>query len=154
DTLLQGFLGASMQVQATANHLPQDSLVKASLHRAVGMMRSVIEEGRRVVDGLRSSQSFLTELEETFSRIEEEMLPFSQSSERPRFRVFSEGLQKPVHPVIAEEVYRIAREALINAFRHANARNIEMELTYSSASLRVVVRDDGCGIDPQVLDAG
>jgi len=56
--------------------------------------------------------------------------------------------------VIRDEVYRIGREALINAFRHSSAQNIELELEYAAAQLRLLVRDDGCGIDPDVLRAG
>jgi signal transduction histidine kinase len=57
-------------------------------------------------------------------------------------------------PVLGDEVYRIGREALVNAFRHSHAKNIEVELEYTAARLRVLVRDDGCGIDPQVLKSG
>ena len=77
-----------------------------------------------------------------------------QSGDRPNFHVFNEGLRKPLRPVIQDEVYRIGREALLNAFRHSNAKNISIEVKYRSHSLRVVVRDDGCGIEPQLLEAG
>jgi signal transduction histidine kinase len=56
--------------------------------------------------------------------------------------------------MLGDEVYRIGREALVNAFRHSHAKNIEVELEYTPARLRVLVRDDGCGIDPQVLKSG
>jgi signal transduction histidine kinase len=55
---------------------------------------------------------------------------------------------------VRDEVYRIGREALVNAFRHSGATNIEVELEYTTSQLRVLVRDNGCGIDPQVLDSG
>jgi signal transduction histidine kinase len=56
--------------------------------------------------------------------------------------------------VIREEVYRIGREALVNAFRHSHASNIELELEYASSYLRLLVRDNGSGIDPQVVRKG
>jgi len=56
--------------------------------------------------------------------------------------------------VLRDEVYRIGREALLNAFRHARAKSIEIELKYSSTQLRVFVRDDGCGIDPKLISTG
>ena len=59
-----------------------------------------------------------------------------------------------MHPVIRDEVYRIGREAVVNAFRHSRAGAIEVVLEYGSRQLRVLIRDDGCGIDPQVLDKG
>ena len=68
--------------------------------------------------------------------------------------VHVEGQVRPLHPLIRDEVYRIGREAIINAFRHSQATSIEVELTYADSDLRVVVRDNGCGIDPQILHSG
>ena len=48
----------------------------------------------------------------------------------------------------------IGREALANAFRHANALDIEAEVTYGDLALHVRIRDDGQGISPAMLDAG
>ena len=117
-------------------------------------MRNGIEEGRRAVCGLRSRQSFSIELAEAFSQIHDETMHSWQSGEWPNFRVFREGAQKPLHPVIRAEVYRIGREALINAFHHSHARNIEIKVTYCSNALRVLVRDDGCGIESRLLAVG
>jgi signal transduction histidine kinase len=55
---------------------------------------------------------------------------------------------------VCEEVYRIAREAIINAYRHSRARHIEAEIEYRSSGLRVAVRDNGCGIDARELESG
>jgi signal transduction histidine kinase len=65
-----------------------------------------------------------------------------------------EGLPRALHPVIRDEVYRIGRESLVNAIRHSGASKIEVEVDYSASNLRILVRDNGCGIDPQVLRAG
>ena len=70
------------------------------------------------------------------------------------FRVHVEGAPRTVHPIIQDEIYRIARESLRNAFRHAQARQIETEITYSGSLLRLRFRDDGKGIDPRVLERG
>ena len=59
-----------------------------------------------------------------------------------------------LHPVIRDEVYAIGREAVVNSFRHSGATWIKVELQYSATQLRVLVRDDGCGINQQVLEAG
>jgi signal transduction histidine kinase len=149
DTLLQGFLSASMQVHVAADILPPDSAAKPILTRALQLMGQVIEEGRNAVRGLRSSQSASLDLEHAFARIQDELL-----SEEVAFRVIVDGEPKPLHPVLRDEVYRIGREALLNAFRHAHAKRIEIELKYSPSQFRVFVRDDGCGIDPQVLASG
>ncbi len=149
DTLLQGFLSASMQVDVAAGSLPEDSPAKASLSRILLLMRSVIDDGRKAVGGLRSSQS-TQELEEAFSGIRQEL----GVDQRIEFRVMVDGKPQPLHPVIRDEVYRIGREALTNAFRHSQAQAVEIEIEYSARQLRILVRDNGCGIDPNVVRSG
>ena len=72
----------------------------------------------------------------------------------PTFLVSIEGTPRDRHPILRDDIYRIAREALQNAFRHAQARKIEAEITYGERLLRLRIRDDGKGIDPKLLDAG
>jgi signal transduction histidine kinase len=67
------------------------------------------------------------------------------------FDVAEEGASRSLHPILRDEVYRIAGEAMRNAFRHANAKQIEAEIQYDDRRLRVRVRDDGKGIDPKLL---
>jgi signal transduction histidine kinase len=55
---------------------------------------------------------------------------------------------------VCEEVFLIAREALGNAFRHSGAQHIEAEVAYGESELQVRIRDDGRGINVEVLDAG
>ena len=71
-----------------------------------------------------------------------------------RFQVIAcKGTPRPLHPIVRDEVFRIAGEALRNALRHSAAKQIEVELRYDVRQLRVRVRDDGKGIDPEVLRA-
>lgn len=150
DTLLQGFLSVSMQVHVAADQLNDDSRAKPVLTRAIQLMGQVIEEGRNAVRGLRSSNSDSLDLEQAFSRVQQQMgLP-----ETVAFRVTVEGRARPLHPLLRDEVYRIGREALLNAFRHSRAKNVVMEIQYFQNELRVVVRDDGCGIDPKIVENG
>ena len=70
------------------------------------------------------------------------------------FRIVVEGKQRPLPLLIRDEVCRISREAIINAFRHANATKIEVEIEYTPCSLGIVVRDNGAGIDSKLLQTG
>jgi len=70
------------------------------------------------------------------------------------FRMSVEGSSRDLNPIVRDDIYRIAREALRNAFRHAQASHIEAEVTYGARELRVRIRDDGTGIDPRHLNAG
>jgi signal transduction histidine kinase len=149
DTLLQGFVSASMQLHVAADRLPADSSAKSSLGRVVDLMGRVIEEGRNAVRSLRSSTES-HDLEQAFSGMADELGSDGQLD----YRVIVEGRVRPLNPMIRDDVYRIGREALVNAFRHSNAKRIEIELRYGSSELRMLVRDNGCGIDPQVLKSG
>jgi signal transduction histidine kinase len=59
-----------------------------------------------------------------------------------------------LNPVVWDDVYRIGREALANAIRHSDAKQIEVELVYAPTELRMLIRDDGRGIDPEILRTG
>ncbi|MGO9084631.1 MAG: two-component regulator propeller domain-containing protein [Candidatus Sulfotelmatobacter sp.] len=150
DTLLQGFLSASMQLHVADDQLPADSPVKPLMSRVLTLMGQVIDEGRNAVRGLRSAHDDSYDLGEAFSRVAQE-LAIRQDVD---FRVVMEGLPRALHPVIRDEVYRIGRESLMNALLHSRASKIEVEVDYSSSDLRILVRDNGCGIDPQVVRAG
>ena len=150
DTLLQDVLSASLQLQVAEARLPTDSPAKPIVGEVLDLMGSAIDGGRKAVRGLRSWQEETGDLTEAFSRIPQELAMPPEAG----YRVTVEGQPRPLHPLVRDEVYRIGREALVNAFRHSRARSIEVELLYATDQLRLVVRDDGCGIDPQVLDTG
>jgi signal transduction histidine kinase len=150
DTLLQGFLSASMQLHVAVEHVPAESPDKPRLSRVLELMRGVIEEGRNAVRGLRSSGGKNDDLEEAFSRVREELNP----KEGIDFRVIGEGQARPLDAVIRDDVYRIGREAVVNAFQHSGANRIEVGVEFAAKRLRITVRDDGRGIDPQLLRSG
>ena len=150
DTLLQDVLSASLQLQVAEAHLPGGSQAKTIVGEVLNLMGSAIEGGRKAVRGLRSWQEETGDLTQAFSRIPQELAMPPEVG----YRVTVEGQPRPLHPLVRDEVYRIGHEALVNAFRHSGARTIEVELHYATDQLRILVCDDGCGIDPQVLRAG
>lgn len=147
DTLLQGFLGASLIVGITLQNMSENSPGTASLRRAAQLMQRAIDEGRAVLQGLRSSPASLDSLEREFSDLLREAAP----SNRVQARILVIGQQKAVKAEIQKQIYLIGREALVNVLRHANATAIEVEIAYLRNHLRVVVRDNGCGIDAQIV---
>jgi signal transduction histidine kinase len=70
------------------------------------------------------------------------------------FRVVVEGRQRELEAGLHDEIYRIGREAIINAFRHSGATDIETQIEYRRSELRILIRDNGCGIDPENLQRG
>jgi signal transduction histidine kinase/ligand-binding sensor domain-containing protein len=148
DTLLQGVLSASMQLHSAVDDLPADIPNREELERVLTLMNRVSDEGRIAVRGLRTESG--DDLEQAFCLVRQEYA----SRNGADFGVTVEGRVRTIHPVIRDEVYRIGREALVNAFRHARARSIEVELEYAPRHLRMVIRDDGAGIDSNILHAG
>ena len=150
DTLLQSFLGASMQLGAAVDGLPNESPVKPALDRILQLMDRGIEEGRNTLQGLRSSDPRASDLVLALSGVQHELAVHPDVD----FRVILSGEQRPLQASIRHEIYRIGREALVNAFRHSKAKCVEFELEYSDIQLRLLIRDDGVGIDPEVLKEG
>ncbi|HEX4495867.1 MAG TPA: two-component regulator propeller domain-containing protein [Thermoanaerobaculia bacterium] len=150
DTLLQGFLSASMQLYAAVEELPPEERAKGRFERVQQLMRQVIDEGRAALRGLRAPDAVANDLEPSLARVPAEL----GSQGEVKFRVVVEGRARPLAPVVRDEIYRISREALVNAFQHAGAAAVEVEIEYAARQLRVVVRDDGKGIDPEILRAG
>jgi signal transduction histidine kinase/ligand-binding sensor domain-containing protein len=153
DTLLQGVLSASMQLHVAVDGLPADAPEKPRLSRVLQLMAMVIEEGRDAVRGLREPArqiSSIDDLAQALARVPQEL----GLREAAGLRIIVEGPSRPLRPLIRDEVYRISREALVNAFRHAEASGIEVEIEFAARALRVLVRDDGRGIDPEVLRSG
>ena len=150
DTLLQGFVSASMQLHVAVEQVPEASPARSQLSRAQQLIGQVIEEGRNAVQGLRTEGREAGDLALAFSRVSQE-LPFNATAE---LRVIVDGTPRPLHPSAHEELYRIGHEALLNAFRHSRAQRIEVELEYAPRTLRLLVRDDGIGVDPEILRVG
>jgi signal transduction histidine kinase len=149
DTLLQTVQSASWHLGAALYDVTPDSSVKPQLERILYLMGQGIDESRKAIQGLRSSDWHTSNLVLALSRIQEEL----QTADID-FRIAVGGQQKQLPPEIQDEIYRIGREALVNAFRHSGAKNIELELEYSDSELRIRIRDNGCGIDPRVLEKG
>lgn len=150
DTLLQGIFSASIHLDLANNRLPEGAPAKAALERGVELLRQVSVEGRNTLRALRSPHLSADDLEQSISRIQEEC----EVPDSVNFRVVVEGRPRVLRPIIRDEVYRIAREAVVNAIRHSQASQIEVQVDYKSRSLVVSVRDNGCGIDAQVLERG
>jgi signal transduction histidine kinase len=150
DTLLQGFFAASMQLHAATEDLPADSAAKARFGPALQAMDRALEDGRRAVQGLRSSRECGSSLGQAFAGIPSDLcLPSAVG-----FRVVVVGQQRELKAGLSDELYRIGREAIVNAYRHSRAKDIEAEIDYRPTELRIAVRDNGCGIDPQRLQWG
>ena len=144
DTLLQGFLGVTMRLQGVSNLLPAEpGKAKENLDAVMNQVDAVVEEGRNAVRGIRSSTVMQNDLGQAFALAGEE----SSTNYPAAFSLTIEGEIRDLHPLVRDEIYRIGREGLTNAFRHSEARKIEAVLIYARNEFRLSIADDGIGLD-------
>lgn len=152
DTLLQSFQGLMLKFRVLAFLLPdRPAEARKMLEEVIEQARAAITEGRDAVQGLRSSMVATNDLAQAISTLGEQLNAGQAGQQSPDFRVHVEGAPREIVPLLRDDVYRIAGEALRNAFRHAHARQVEVEIRYDQRQFRLRVRDDGKGVDPRVL---
>ncbi|MCU1258696.1 MAG: two-component system sensor protein [Bryobacterales bacterium] len=151
DTLLQSFQGLMLRFQKGRNLLP------ASPHEAIQALDSALDraaqaiaEGQDAIRELRSCSVIGSNLTQAITVLGEELTATNMIEQR-KFRVVVEGMPRDLPPILGDEIYGVAREALRNVFRHAQARRIEVEIRYGERQFRLRVRDNGKGIDPKLL---
>ncbi len=152
DTLLQSFHGLLLRFQTVSQLLPERPLeAKEKLDSAIDQAADAITEGRDAVQGLRASTLEADDLAQAINTLGEELTSESAGKNPVAFRVAVEGEARNLHPILRDETYKIAAEALRNAFRHSQAQQVEVEIRYDNDQFRLRVRDDGRGIDRKVL---
>ena len=107
-------------------------------------------EGRELVLDLRHEEDNRVDLAGLFAKAAEE---FQQHSPI-HFRVLVNGGVTSLHPIVFDELHRLGREALFNAFRHSKANSVEVELDYTATELGLRFRDNGIGIEPATIQSG
>jgi signal transduction histidine kinase len=152
DTLLQSFQGLLLRFQSAAKMLPErPAEARQRLDNAIQQATDAITEGRDAVQGLRSSAFETNDLAAAIAAIAEELKKESAAGVSPVVDLEIEGAPRSLNPVVRDEAYRVAAEALRNAFRHAQARRITVEIRYDKRNFRLRVRDDGKGIDEDAM---
>jgi signal transduction histidine kinase len=149
DTLLQSFQALMLRLQVVNELLPEGK-AKQQLEQTLIRADQGVAEGRSAVFDLRSSTITTNDLAEAVRALGDEMA----TPDSAAFSLIVEGQPRNLHPIIRDELYRIAREGVRNAFSHARAHNVEVELTYADRLLRLRIRDDGTGIPKEMLERG
>jgi signal transduction histidine kinase len=156
DTLLQSFHGLVFRFQAVRNMLPnRPEEATQALDTALIRAEQALDESRHSIQGLRANLSAENDLDQMLITTGQELASSNHAEDgSPRFEVIVEGERRGLPPLIKDEIGRIARELLRNAFRHARAHEIEVEIRYENDVFRLIVRDDGKGMDPKILKDG
>jgi len=147
DTLLQGLFGASMLLHQAVTQTPVECPSKPALSSAPRLVNQAIDEGRAAIQGMHTASTAPSSLEHALSTLLGEV----GTGRGLRLRVFVQGKPWILTPAIQEQLFLIGREAAMNALRHSQATEIEVEIQYLRDLLRVFVRDNGCGINPEAV---
>jgi signal transduction histidine kinase len=155
DTLLQSFQAVLMKLYTVTYQLrdrPEEAW--QMLEKVIEQARQAVIEGRDAVQGLRSSTVVTNDLAHEISTLGEELAAAHRGQNCPEFRMQVEGTSRDLAPLVRDDVHRIVSEAMRNAFRHAQAGKIEVEIRYEQRQLRLRVLDNGKGINRKVLAEG
>ena len=149
DTLLQSMSGLILHVDAATRKLPEQEPARSSFETALKHADAVLIEGRDRVLGLRTPPQAV-DLADALNKLGRDLA----LDNAVQFAAVTPEAPRELLPAVHDEVFHIAREALLNAFRHAKAHSIRLTLSYGEPELRLSVHDDGCGIDAGVIEAG
>lgn len=148
DTLLQGFQGLVLRFQSIVERLPRGNTTRAELESTLERADDVLQDARNRVRYLRE-QTEPVELKPMLTKIADEVLDGHLG-----WSVTEAGRARPVCAPVAEDIDRIANEALFNALRHSRARKVTIGILHDPASVVISIADDGAGIDPEVKRLG
>lgn len=155
DTLLQSFQAVLMKFSVVSYLIPdRPAEAQKTLENAVDLARVAITEGREAVQGLRSSNLVIDDLAQAIETLGEVLSSERAGQPSPHFHVKVEGAPRELSPKIRDDVYRIVGEALRNAFHHSQAERIEVEIHFEHRQLTLKIRDNGKGLDQQILERG
>ena len=150
DTFFQGIQGLLLRFHTATSQLSKDEPAREIFEQTLKQSDQVMLEGRELVLDLRATTSELNDLATAFANFGEGMRTVDSCD----FRVVVNGSARSLHPIVFEEIFKVAKESLGNAFRHSGAHSIEAEINYEPNGLRIRIRDDGNGIDPAILSRG
>ena len=150
DTFFQSIQGLVLRFHTAASRVQVGHPARKMFDEALEQSDEVLAEGRKLLVHLHVTSSKPNDLPTSLAEFGERM----QEGASVNFKVAVNGNTRALHPIIFEELTRIGREALSNAFRHSGARTIEAELNYETSELRIRIRDDGHGIEGDIVQRG
>jgi signal transduction histidine kinase len=128
--------------------VPAD-LSESSFAGVLRRARRILDDGLTILPKLRTPGCTAPTIEQSLSGFLENFSPSGT-----RCQIWVTGKPQSLEPAILEEVTLIGREALANALQHSQATRIEAEVEYSPRGLRLIVRDNGRGMDRPAVRSG
>ncbi|WP_161596268.1 sensor histidine kinase [Rhodanobacter glycinis] len=150
DTLLQGFEMLVLRFQVITDNMAPDNPSRVFLEDSLSRSEQTLKEGRERVSALRTEAESGEDLVEDLRKFGENLAQESTTT----FQLRVEGTPTTLRSIVHEEVRMIAREAMANAFHHAEATSIDCRIIFTRRHFMFVCADDGCGIAKAVSGSG
>jgi signal transduction histidine kinase len=150
DTLLQSVQGLLLRFQAVSDQLPPSSAHREALESALDVADEVVAEARDRVASLRALVRPAAYVHDAIAAVGNELAATSVMS----FTMTVHGDPHPLRDECSDEIYFIAREALLNAFQHARGSSVEGEVAYLPDAIQIRIADDGRGIPTEIAQQG
>jgi len=147
DTLLQDFQAVILHFQTATRHLQKSDPTREVFEQGLNYADEALVQGRDRIHDLRTETTSDDELSKSLARYGNQLAEAQTIS----FSMKVTGAENKLDPIVRDEICRIGREALGNAFKHSNGSRIEAEIIYNPASIKMRIRDNGAGIDPDIL---
>ncbi len=144
DTFLQSVHGLILKFQSAAQRLPVEEPARELIERSLDHADQVLVEGRDRVSALRSLGAS-RELSLSLREMGEELARGTATC----FQITVEGRERSLNPFIGDELYRIGAEALTNAYRHARASLITVDISYGARDVCLRIADNGLGFQTE-----
>jgi signal transduction histidine kinase/ligand-binding sensor domain-containing protein len=149
DTLFQGVEGGLLVINSVTSRLSMEPVAKHKLQDAFSELNDVLASARNIIfNRLPPTETF--GFEQSIEMFGEQIGLLSHC----RFSVTSSGTRREIRDAVCEELLKLVKESLTNAFRHAGASEIKVQTVYTRTAVEVCIDDDGTGIDPKILAEG
>jgi signal transduction histidine kinase/ligand-binding sensor domain-containing protein len=147
DTLLQGFQGLIMRFHLATQSIPSNEIARSEMEEALDSADLLLVESRDRIRDLRYETIEPASLSDSIKALGEDFaMPHLWTLE-----VLTRGSAADLNPISYQEIYAIAKEAVVNAFRHSKASEIRVEISFQRAKLSLDISDNGTGIDSEIL---
>jgi len=146
DTLLQGFTGITFSLRAIQHRLADPSPDgAAAIDHVAGLAETTLRDARRMIWDMRAPELDQHDLPRAIELSAERL----RANSEVRLQFVTTGSVRALSPKSETALFRIAREGISNALRHAGASTIIVSLVYEPAAIRLSIRDDGRGFVPE-----
>ncbi|AIF48084.1 sensor histidine kinase [Dyella japonica] len=150
DTLLQGVQGLLLRLQALMAGPNRSQAHDEALHAAIQQARNMVIEGRDKIIALRGEASRQNELVQSILAVGEDLASIHAPT---AFRMTTDGKPRLILASARDEIVDIVREAIRNAFLHARADHVDVQVDYQKRALHISIADDGSGIGDGILES-